>query len=409
MGTQVKSGSAGANKLQNVALFTAATQQPTWHNLLTGAAPAEIKSKPGQKQTEPGAPIVRVTNLEKTAGDEVTMDIFHNLTGLPTMGDRKLEGRGESMSQAHFDLKIDQGRHLVDAGGRMSQKRTKHNLRATSRKLMQGWYGRLQDERTQVHLFGARGDFVNENTILPLADHPEFEEYMVNPVTPPTYNRHMYGGDATAVDNLDAADLMTLSVVDNLRLFLDESGSPIQPMQFEADEQRMHDPLWGFYISPRQWFDLQASTSMKDWQKMTADAVKRSQGFNHPLFKGECAMWNGILIKKMNRTTRFSTGSTVDVCTNSKNATVTQVAPGVAVERAVLLGAQALGHAWGRAGKKEVGAHHFHMHEEPADHGNSTETVIAWMDGMGKVRFKNKDGYLTDHGVIAVDTAVSGL
>lgn len=407
MGTKVSSNSPGAQKVQNAALFTAACQAPNFTNMLTGGAPQAIKGKPGQKQTQSGAPIVRVTNLEKGRGDEVTVDIFHNLTGLPTMGDRKLEGRGEDMSQAHFDLKIDQGRHMVDAGGKMSQKRTMHNLISTSRQLLSGWYGRLDDELTQVHLMGARGDFTNDNTILPLDDHEEFEEFMVNAVTPPTYNRHMYGGDATALDNIDSADKMSLGVVDDLRLLLDESGNPIQPMMFSADEQRMHSPLWGFWISPRQWFDLQESTSMKDWNKMAADAMKRSSGFNHPLFKGEVAMWNGILIRKMNRTTRFSPGRPVAVSQNNKSATTTQVAPGVHVERALLIGAQAMATAWGMAGKKEEGGHHFQLHQEKADRGNSMETIATYMNGKGKICFKNKEGYMTDHGVFAVDTAVS--
>lgn len=409
MGSQVKSGSAGAKKVQNAALFTAACQEPNWTNLMTGGAPQQVKGKPGQKQTESGAPIVRVTNLEKNAGDEVTVDIFHNLNGLPTMGDNKLEGRGEDMSQAHFDLKINQARHMVDAGGAMSQKRTDHNLSATSRKLMSNWYGRLDDEVTQVHLMGARGDFNNENTILPLDDHGDFESIMVNPITPPTHNRHMYGGDATSLDSLDAADLMSLSVVDNLRLIQDESGNPIQPFMFEADDQRMHSPMWAYYITPRQWFDLQQSTSMKDWNKMATDAMKRSSGFNHPIFKGDCAMWNNILIKKMNRSTRFSPGRPVSVCTNSKNAATTEIAPGVHVERSVLLGAQAMATAWGRAGKSAEGGHHFKMHQEDADRGNSKETIITYMNGKAKIRFKNKEGYVTDHGVYVVDTAVTGL
>lgn len=409
MGTKIASNSPGAKKVQNAALFTAATQAPNWTNMMTGGSPQAIKGNKDQQQTEPGAPIVRVTNLEKNKGDEVTVDLFHNLNGLPTMGDRKLEGRGEDMSQAHFDLKIDQGRHMVDAGGAMSQKRTEHNLSSTSRALLEGWYGRLDDEVTQVHLMGARGDFVNENTILPLDDHEEFGEIMVNEVTPPTYNRHMYGGDAHSLDEIDLGDKMTLKVVDNLRLILDESGNPIQPMMFKADKQRMHSALWGYWISPRQWFDLQEDTSMKDWNKMTADAVKRSAGFNHPLFMGECAMWNGILIKKMNRSTRFSPGRPVSVCTNTKNAATTEVAPSVYVERSVLLGAQAMATAWGRAGKASEGGHHFKLHQEKADRGNSLETIATYMNGKGKIRFKNKEGYMTDHGVYIVDTAVSGL
>ncbi len=32
---------------------------------------------------------------------------------------------------------------------------------------------------------------------------------------------------------------------------------------------------------------------------MMVRAVNRSKGFNHPLFKGECAMWRNILVRNM--------------------------------------------------------------------------------------------------------------
>lgn len=412
MGTQIKSGSPQANRLQNGALFTEACKAKTWVNLLTGPAPQKIKGESGKTQTHRGAPIVRVTDLEKAAGDEVTVDIFHKLQGLPTMGDRKLEGRGESMSAASHDVKINQGRHMVDSGGKMTQKRTKHNLRQVSRQLLandQGYMGRLKDEIAQVHIMGARGDFANEDTILPFDTHEEFAEIMVNPVTPPTYNRHMYGGDATSLDSIDAADIFTLDCVANAKLYLEEAGNPLMPIALPGDELAMHDPLYVHWVTPRQWADLQDSTSMKDWNKMAADALRRSSGFAHMLFKGEMAMKDNILIKKMSRTTRFSTGRPVNVCTNTKTAQTTQVAPNVTVERSVIMGAQALAHAYGMAGKKEKGGYHFHVTEEPADHGNSHETVVWWMDGMSKIRFKNKHGYMTDHGILVVDTAVNGL
>lgn len=409
MGTQVPSGSAGANKLQNAALFTEATQAPTLCNLLTGSAPQEVKGKKGRKQTEPGAPIVRITDLSKEAGDEVTVDIFHELTGTPTMGDRKLEGRGESMTQAHDKVTIDQGRKLVDAGGRMAQKRTKHNLRANAKKLLGSYYGRLKEEIMQVHLMGARGDFAHAKTILPLATHEEFDEFLVNTIRPPTHGRHFYGGDASAIDNIDAADLFTLETLDMLRLTMDEAGNPIAPIMLESDEQRLHNPMWLYYATPRQFDDLKTSATGKDWNTMVSNALSRQKGFNSPLFQGDIAMWNGILVKKLKTPTRFNTGSDVTVSQNVASATTETRQPGVVVERGMLLGAQALAHAMGIAGDSNDGAGHFNVKEFPADHGNSHESVLHWMDGMSKIRFKDGDGWLYDHGVAVVDSAVSGL
>ena len=44
---------------------------------------------------------------------------------------------------------------------------------------------------------------------------------------------------------------------------------------------------------------------------------------------------------------------------------------------------------------------------EAMDHDNAKEHSIAWMNGTKKLRFEDRDGFVEDHGIIAVDTAVS--
>ncbi|MGR5465602.1 DUF4043 family protein, partial [Photobacterium damselae] len=71
------------------------------------------------------------------------------------------------------------GRHMVNAGGKMTQKRTSHNLRKTARTLLGPYFNNLQDQIMTIHLAGARGDFISQShddTIVPLASDPEFAE-----------------------------------------------------------------------------------------------------------------------------------------------------------------------------------------------------------------------------------------
>ena len=167
--------------------------------MLTEEAPKGAKIN-GGKQTSAGAPVVRITDLGKGAGDAVDMQLFHQLSGRPTMGDQKLAGRLESMSFADFSLKINQTRHGVDAGGKMSQKRTKHDLIKTARVLLgDGYYGRLTDQRGFAQLAGARGDYSATDIILPLAMTPSLPTSLINSLTAPTYERHFFGGDATSL------------------------------------------------------------------------------------------------------------------------------------------------------------------------------------------------------------------
>ena len=75
--TQVTS--AQANKILQAALFTAANRSHSLVNMLTEEAPKGAKVN-GGKQTSAGAPVVRITDLAKVAGDTVDMQLFHQLS-----------------------------------------------------------------------------------------------------------------------------------------------------------------------------------------------------------------------------------------------------------------------------------------------------------------------------------------
>ncbi|TXR04650.1 DUF4043 family protein, partial [Escherichia coli] len=145
---------------------------------------------------------------------------------------------------------------------------------------------------------------------------------MINDVLPPTHDRHFFGGDATSFESIDQSDLFTLALVDNLSLFIDEMAHPLQPVRLSGDELYGEDPYYVLYVTPRQWNDWYTSTSGKDWNQMMTRAVNRSKGFNHPLFKGECAMWRNILVRKYaGMPIRFYKDSKVLVSKNDMAAT----------------------------------------------------------------------------------------
>ena len=396
---------AQAAKAFGAALFTHTRRQNSFVNMLTGAAPQAAKKDKnhGKNQTEKGAPIVMINDLQSQAGDSVEMDLFHNLSGLPTMGDKKIEGRGETLSKTVFDLEINQGRHLVDSGGKMSQKRTKHNLLSTAKTLLGNYFNDLQDEIVMYHIAGARGSYEADGIIMPTADHEEFSDIIVNPLQAPTYDRHVFGGDATTFETIDAADVMNLDVIDNISLILEEQANPIKHISFEADQMASESPFYILFVTPRQWADLWSSMTDRKIQELQAAAMKRGTGFNHKVFKGDCIMWRNILVRKYLKPVRFYAGDTVAVSNNDKAATTTNKTAGVNIDRAILLGGQALANAYGST---ESGAQ-FKMHTQKTDHENGRETSIAWMNGCKKVRFKDKAGRANDFGTMVLDTAIT--
>ena len=87
--TQVTS--AQANKILQAALFTAANRSQSLVNMLTEEAPKGAKVN-GGKQTSAGAPEVRITDLGKGAGDEVDMQLFHQLSAVRLWATRSWQG-----------------------------------------------------------------------------------------------------------------------------------------------------------------------------------------------------------------------------------------------------------------------------------------------------------------------------
>lgn len=414
--TRISSGSPMANKVFNAALFTEAKKRHCLANLMTDGAPKIVDSNKldGRKQTSPGAPVVQILDLSKSKGDEVSMDLFHQLGGEPIMGDDRADGRAESLTFATFSLKINQYRKPVDSGGKMTQQRTGHDLKMVANRMLSPYVTDLRDQVMLVHAAGARGDVpASKGGWLVPENKPgtNFSKVMVNPVTPPTFNRHFYGGDATAIDNIDSADKFNLRAINRLRLQLGEQNVQMQSIRYEKDVAASDLPFFVLLVSERQWFDWQEDTDPNfggaAFKRLQAAAVERGKLASHPIFAGDCAYYENILIRRMSKDIQFNAGSQVQVSNNDATASVTTKVPSVRVHRAILLGAQGIADAWGLTGKAEKGGYFFDQRTEEQDLGNRMIHSVNWMSGFAKVRFQGSDQIVTDHGVAVLDTAVS--
>lgn len=406
MATNIPVGSALARKIYSVGLFTRVQHSPGFMNLLAGEMPKEGSFAAKTKgQTSPDYPIVKAGDLAKGAGDTVSIDLFNILQGKPVMGDTRIAGRMMQLTYSSMDVKIDQVRGGADSGGRMTQKRTVHNLRNISMAGLQAWMQRLEDQTALVHLAGARGSQNTSDWVVPLAGDPDFGSIMVNSVKVPTKNRHFYANDATAPDNIGTNDALTLQDVDRIVAQLRESPVVMQSVRIKGDDRAWNDPLWVMFVTERQWLYLQSRTSQTTWRQAVQYAFERkASGVKHPLFDAyETIMWNGVLIKRMNRyAIRFDDNASVTYDTGGADggtyteSTVTVTEP---VDRAIIVGAQALAKAYG----KSASDYFYDWSEEEVDHGNSMETVCAAMCGTSKIRFKI-DGADTDFGVAVIDS-----
>lgn len=406
MATNVPVGSALARKIYSVGLFTRVQHAPGFMNLLSGEMPKEGSFAAKTKgQTSPDYPIVKAGDLAKGAGDTVSIDLFNILQGKPVMGDTRIEGRMMQLTYSSMDVKIDQVRGGADSGGRMTQKRTVHNLRNISMAGLQAWMQRLEDQTALVHLAGARGSQSTTDWVVPASSDPDFANIMVNTVKAPTKNRYFCANDATDVSDIGTNDALTLQDIDRIVAQLRESPVVLQSVKIKGDDRAWNDPLWVMFVTERQWLYLQARTGQTTWRQAVQYAFERkSAGVKHPLFDAyETIMWNGVLIKRMNRyAIRFASGDSVVKDTGGADggtyteSTVTAAQP---IDRAIIVGAQALAKAYG----KSASDYFYDWSEKEVDHGNSIETVSAAMTGSAKIRFKI-DGADTDFGVAVIDS-----
>jgi N4-gp56 family major capsid protein len=387
-------------------MFTRVQHSPGFMNLISGEMPKEGSFAAKTKgQTSPDYPIVKAGDLAKGAGDTVSIDLFNILQGKPVMGDKRIEGRMMQLTYSSMDVRIDQVRGGADSGGRMTQKRTVHNLRNISMAGLQAWMQRLEDQTALVHLAGARGSQQTSDWVVPLQSDGDFSEIMVNTVKAPTKNRYFAANDATNPADIGTNDALTLQDIDRIVAQLRESPVVMQSVKIKGDDRAWNDPLWVMFVTERQWLYLQSRTSQTTWRQAVQYAFERkSGGLKHPLFDAyETIMWNGVLIKRMNRyAIRFAAGDNVVTDTGGADGmtyTESTVQTAQPVDRAIIVGAQALAKAYG----KSASDYFYDWSEKEVDHGNSIETVSAAMCGSAKIRFKI-DGADTDFGVAVVDS-----
>lgn len=418
--TVIPYGSPQAVKVQSAGLFAASMQRPTTLNRLTGKLPQQADAEASLRfQSGNEMPIVRCMDLTKVAGDEITFDLINPIGGKPIMGERYAEGKGERMDFSQDSLRINQTRKPISAGGAMTQKRTPHQIRSLARSNAHNYMTRLEDQLKLVHLAGARG-FANDiEWAVPLASDPDFSEICVNPVKAPTRNRH-FMSTGSGIEKVAATgneisiattDVMNIDLVDALRTKLDSMPLPPPPVRFDSDQMSQDAPMRVLLCSSEQYTSLVRSTNFRTWQ---ANAMARAQmAKQNPLFMGEAGLWNGILIVKMPKPIRFYAGNSLRWCPSETSSaeTATDLVPAsfganYAVDRALLLGGQALAEAYGKA--RQTGNPYF-WSEKELDHEDKIEILVGMIAGCSKIQFQIDHGdskQFTDFGVMAIDTAV---
>jgi N4-gp56 family major capsid protein len=323
------------------------------------------------------APIQIMTELEKDSGDKITYDLGARLNMQPIEGDAILEGNEEQLTFYQDELFIDQMRGGVNGGGRMTRKRTIHDIRARARAAQSEWWAQAFDELLFMYMSGARGtnlDFLYPST---------YGGFAGNPFQAPDAAHQLFGGAATSLATIATTDTFDLTVIDRAvarskTLGNDGSGaSKLRPIMIDGEEHFV------LVMSPEQEFSLRTNTSAGQWLDIQK-AAAAAEGKNNPIFKGALGMYNNVVLHSHDAVIRLLGG----------------INGNIPVARALFMGAQACALAWGTAGQ----GLRFDWHEEMRDNGNQLIISTSSIFGIKKTQFNG-----SDYGVISIDTAAPAV
>jgi hypothetical protein len=424
--TAIPTGSGLAPKGWSEHLFTQVGKMPTPVNSLSGPAPDITKmGKIMRRQSTTDMPIVRVQDLENSAGDTVRVDCAHVIKLRPIMGDENAEGKGAKLDFSYKDIRIDMATLPVSAGGKMTQKRFQHDLRIVATNQLKGSIPSFLWQRTLAQMAGARGQQDGVDWVLPLASDPEFDAMMVNPIKAPTYNRHWVVNGANLTQggaqlaSVASTDILKLDHLDQLAEILKEYSIRMLPVQIPGDRAAVDSPIKGVALLDQMTWSLlmRDTTATNNLRHFQTNALERAKYGNigaHPLFSPGSFIWNDILYRSMGDfSVRFNASAVVAHITAANRYTATEtnvtVAAGLStthqVCRSVLLGAQAIAMC---AGKNYGSGVPYSMLENQTNFGRNYEMAGELICAEDKLRFNLPDGQgnlePTDIGVVVIDS-----
>lgn len=324
--------------------------------------------------TSENSVIQRKTDVESDAGDRISFDLSVQLRGAPTSGDDRLKGKEEALKFYTDEVIIDQLRKSVSAGGKMTRKRTSHNLRQVAKDRLSDYWSQYIDELHFIYLSGARG--INQDYL----EGTAYAGHAGNPLRAPDTQHLIFGGSATSKATLTTADKMSRELIERaankarMMRARDPKTANLLPVTVMGERHYI------MLMSPDQEYDLRTEQGAQGWLEIQK-AAAASEGKNNPIFKGGLGMINNIVLHSHESVVRFNdygAGSNVNAA------------------RALFLGKQAGVIAYGNGG----GGLRFNWTEEVDDFGNEPVVAAGTIIGVSKTRFNNRD-----FGVVSIDTA----
>lgn len=289
-------------------------------------------------------------DASKGAGDRVRILLRTQLGNIGISGDGTLEGQEEALTTHTDDVLIDQLRHAVRSGGRMTEQRVPFSIRNEARLGLEDWWADRIDDSIFRQLGGATADtrLTGMNDAVALDTN-----HIVWPAT--------LGTQTEAQLNTDSASgTMTLQDIDSLVETAKTSTFPIRPLNVNGE------PYFAMFIHPFQATDLRINTGTAQWLDIQKAVAQGGRISDNPIFTGALGVYNQTILHEAIRTP------------------VSPAQPNV--RRALFCGAQAAAVAFGR----DNGPNVMTWNEELFDYGNQLGVSAGMMWGVKRTIFNSE-------------------
>lgn len=295
--------------------------------------------------------LCQVRNEMKTEGDRVTVHLRTQLSGAGIAGDGTLESNEEAMTIYTDNIFIDQLRHAVRSGGRMSEQRVPFSVRDELKDGLADWWADRIDTSFFNQIAGNSTQADTRFTGMQAAIAPDSSHALIQ------------GTSSTTASLSDSVGhFFTLNSIDRAVELAETGTIPIRPLMIGGKE------YYVTFIHPYQLTDLRirtATTGDLSWADIQRAAMEGGKIADNPIFTGAAGIYNKTIIHVSNRVPSGATNT----------------------RRAIFCGAQAAAVAFG----KGSGPNTMTWVEELFDFENQLGVAAGMIWGLKKLRFNNAD------------------
>jgi N4-gp56 family major capsid protein len=289
----------------------------------------------------------------KGPGDTVYNILRMRLTGDGIKGDATLEGSEEALTTYRDSLVLDQLRHAVRSGGRMTEQRVPFSVRDEARMSLQDWYAERIDTALMNQLAGNNAQTDTRYT-------------GSQSVTAPDSAHHYWPAAISADETITAGNTLTIDLIDKLVTEAKLAVPVLRPFMMGGQAHYV------MFIHPDQVEDLRTSTTTGQWLDIQKAAMQGGRVSDNPIFTGALGVYNQVILHE---------SAYVPTGVHSSTAAAQTL-----VRRSIFAGAQAATMAFGRNNSD------FSMtwFEEMFDYGNQLGVAAGMIWGAKRSIFNSE-------------------